>query len=134
MNEAFNFQSNQGGPSPAAPEAVAPSNEFTLTGKTSKPKKGKVKLFFNLPGPGLLSASQKRATARAIVAKGGALVKPISVNAEKAGPVTITITPTRAGRAILGRRGKLKLLVEVTFTPTGGSPSSQIVKVSLRLK
>jgi hypothetical protein len=58
----------------------------------------------------------------------------ITPSAGKAGPVTITIVPTKAGRLILARKGKLKVGVKVTFTPTGGSPNSHVIKVLLRQK
>ena len=126
LNEAFAFQSGGAAPAPGSTTegGGAPSNQFTASGKASNPKKGKVQLFFNLPGPGLLTAGQAGVTqAHAVAAKGGALIKPTSVTAGSAGPVAILIRPAKAGKSILARKGKLRVSVKVTFTPSAARPA-----------
>jgi hypothetical protein len=44
----------------------------------------------------------------------------------------VPLNPTGVGRKALKRKGKLKAQLEVTFTPTGGLPNTQIYKVTLK--
>jgi hypothetical protein len=48
------------------------------------------------------------------------------------GSTELAVFPTKAARAALARRLKLKATLKVTFTPFGGSPSSRIVQVKLK--
>jgi hypothetical protein len=62
------------------------------------------------------------------------LLKPSTVIATQAGPVQITVTLTKTGAAILKKRGKLTIPVTLTFTPTGGTPASQVQSVTFKAK
>jgi hypothetical protein len=44
------------------------------------------------------------------------------------------IKPTAAGKKVLRRKGRLRVKVRLTFTPTGGAPRSQIKSVTLKVK
>ncbi|MEX2108124.1 MAG: hypothetical protein WD827_04465 [Solirubrobacterales bacterium] len=129
-------------PTPPPPPPL-PDNSFKV-GKVKTGKDGSAKLTVTVPGPGVLTAEDattaKKATASASKGKGKgkgkkpALIKPAKVVAKKAGPVTLTIKPSAAGKKALKQKGKLTVKVKVTFTPTGGKPNSQTTKVKLTVK
>jgi glucose/arabinose dehydrogenase len=136
-NEAFAFQSDhgpdQGISNPNVPGGGPPTSSFELMERSYKGRKGRVKLTFDLPGPGVLSVTQAgEVGAQATVGKKRRLVRPASVTADRAGVVAITIIPTRAARAILRQRRKLKLSLRATFGSTDGSSSSQIFRLVLK--
>jgi hypothetical protein len=48
--------------------------------------------------------------------------------------VKVPLKPTGAGRKTLNEKGKLKIKVQLTFTPTGGIASRQAFKGTLKQK
>jgi hypothetical protein len=122
-------------PSPGSPPPP-PSNAFTL-GPSVKFKSGgtKATITVNVPGPGTVTAGSppagavaariSRASASAkphggkVKAKKPLLV-PTSVHAGAAGPVTLTVSLSGAGKALLAKKGKLTVPVSIGFTPDGG--------------
>ena len=120
-------------PAPPQSGGAPPSNVFTAAGKHANKKKGSVQYTFNLPGGGVLSEKQAGSLSAEAVASKGSVIKPASVTAAGAGPVKITIKPNKAGKSKLAQKGKLRVSVKFTFTPTGGSPGSQTLKVLLKL-
>ena len=50
-----------------------------------------------------------------------------------AGTVSLKIKATGAKKRKLKATGRVKVRAEITFTPTGGAPNTQITKVKLRL-
>lgn len=99
--------------------------------------------------PGLLRAiSSARAAGAAAVAgtsqakrrpakgkakrRGKKLLHNAAVRVKRAGVAKVTLRLTPAGRKLLARRGRLKLPVKLTFTPTGGSPTSLSRKVTFK--
>jgi hypothetical protein len=100
-----------------------PSNVITKGKLTLNKKKGTGKLAINVPGPGTLTA----------VSKGKKkTIKSVNLTATAAGALKVPLNPTGAGRKALKNKGKLKAQLEVTFTPTGGLPNTQIYKVTLK--
>jgi hypothetical protein len=130
-----------------------PSNVFVV-GPSVKFKKGgtKVIITVTVPGPGTLGASSppsgaKASTSRvATASKAGkgkgkckgkgckpkALLKPSSVVATAAGPVSITVSLSGAGKAMLAKKGKLTVPVQLTFTPVGGVPAVQTKVITFK--
>ncbi len=105
---------------------VAPSNDFTLGQTTRNKKKGTATLTVNIPNPGELTASGngvKAASGRAVISK--------SVTA---GPAQLTIRAKGKKKATLNETGKVKLKPKITYTPTGGDPSTRSMKLKLKLK
>ena len=51
-----------------------------------------------------------------------------------AGKIRLTISPSTKTMKTLKRRGSVKVKVTITFTPTGGHPSTHTVKLTLKLK
>jgi hypothetical protein len=65
--------------------------------------------------------------------KGKPLVKRLS-KAVKAGANKLKLKLTGAAQTRLREKGKLRIKLNFTFTPTGGTPSSQVRAVTLRLR
>jgi hypothetical protein len=99
---------------------VEPTNTFTLGQATRNKKKGTATLTLQIPNPGEVSISGNGATASA----GSKSVSP--------GAVGLTIRATGKKRKKLNRAGKVKLAPSISYTPTGGSTSTQATKLKLK--
>jgi streptogramin lyase len=104
-----------------------PSNAFTIGAITRNKKKGTATLSANVPNPGELTASGSGVRA----SSAGRAVTSKSVGA---GQAQLLIKATGKEKRKLNETGKVKLNVAVTYTPTGGDPSTQSVKVKLKKK
>jgi hypothetical protein len=92
-----------------------------------------------VPGPGLVGAEQLLAVA-GFPAMGAAfagksrkpklLVQPATATATAAGTVTLSLKVTKTGKKTLKRKHKLTFPLRITYTPTGGTPSSQTTTVT----
>jgi hypothetical protein len=105
-----------------------PSNAFTV-GKL----KGK-KLKLSLSSEGTIEVADAAAkSSSAVAAKAKKTLKPSSA---KGGPgaIAVTLKLTKGAASKLRRAGKLKLRAAITFTPTGGLPSSKTAKLKLKAK
>jgi tripartite motif-containing protein 71 len=111
---------------PTAP-AAAPSNAFTLGPISRNKKKGTATINLTLPNPGELTGSGSGVKA----SSAGRAVTSKSVGA---GQAQLLIKATGKKKRKLNETGKVKLSVVVTYTPTGGDPSTQPVKVKLKKK
>lgn len=139
-------------PTPQTP--TAPPNVFTFSGKPIFGPNSTT-LIIVAPGPGQISVTPAGSASASIAAKAKrkaakgkkrrakgrkkgkrkpALVKRTKVNVKKAGPVRVKVKPTKAGKKVLRRKGKLKAKVDITFTPTGGQPSTVTRKVTIKKK
>jgi hypothetical protein len=99
---------------------VVPTALFPKPKKPKKTKSGVAILVVVAPNPGVLSVSAKRA-----------FIKSVSKTVSAAGNVKLKLRPTKSTRSVLRRFGQANGQINVTFTPTGGSPSSQQLKVRL---
>jgi len=126
------FFSASGGPFMAEPifdfvfaVFVKPTNAFTLGALALNKKKGTATLTVNVPNPGELTGSGNGVNAssagRAVISK--------SVGA---GQAQLLIKAKGKKKKQLNQKGKVKLSVAATYTPTGGDPSTQSVKVKLK--
>ena len=104
-----------------------PDNIVTLGTLTRNKKKGTATLDLTVPNPGELTGSSSGAnvasTSRARISK--------SVGA---GPAQLLIKAKGKKKKRLNRKGKVKLNVAITYTPTGGDPSTQSLTVKLKKK
>jgi hypothetical protein len=109
---------------------VGPPNLFGMSGATTTPT-GALHLSVRVPGPGDVLALAVRLTAGGAGAGGLSSARRLygsaRVVAKRAGPVRITIKPTRATATLLRRTHRLRLKITVTFTPTGGTAHSRDV-------
>ncbi|MDP9294667.1 MAG: choice-of-anchor L domain-containing protein [Actinomycetota bacterium] len=124
------------GPPPPPPP---PSNVFTVGSSITFGANGTATVTVVVPGPGVVTASDgsaSAASARARIAakKKKPLIATTKVIATKAGPVKVNIKPSKAGKKVLRRKGRLRVKVRLTFTPTNGAPRSQVKSVTLKLK
>jgi hypothetical protein len=103
-----------------------PSNAFTLAGLTRNKKKGTASLKVNVPNPGELIGSGNGAK---VAAAGARISKAVT-----AGTAQLLIKAEGKKKRKLNETGKVKLNVAVTYTPSGGDPSTQSVKVKLKKK
>jgi hypothetical protein len=99
---------------------LVPDNGFTLGGITRDRRQGTATVTATTSNPGAVTVSgkglKKHAT-RVVVA---------------AGPVTFGIATTGKTKRRLQRKGRVIVPVTVTFFPSGGDPSSQVIQLKLR--
>jgi hypothetical protein len=102
-----------------------PTNGFSFGELKRNKKKGTATLNLTLPNPGELTASgdgvRAASAGRAVISK--------SVTA---GPAQLLIKAKGKKKKTLNETGKVKLNVVVTYTPTGGDPSTQSTRVKLK--
>jgi hypothetical protein len=86
-------------------------------------------------GPGTVTARHAPATTARVsaAAKHKTLVKRTRETATKAGPVRLTLKPTKAGNELLRLKKKLSARMRFTFTPSGGTAKSTFKKVKIKL-
>lgn len=98
---------------------------------------GTATLRVRVSGPGLLRARGASASAnKARTTKAGKLrkpIEPVTVPVAVAKTVTIHVRPTSSARAVLSRKHKLRVMVSVTYMPTGGPSEAASLPVVLRL-
>ena len=101
---------------------ISPANTFSVDAITRNKKKGTAALTVNVPNPGDLSAS-----GNGVMAAGAVSSKAIGP-----GESQLVIKAKGKKRRQLNEKGKVKLNVAVTYTPTSGDPRTQSVKVKLK--
>lgn len=115
-----------------------PDNNFQIGAAVSK-KNGFAELTVTVPGAGTVQA-QDAATGLSRLAgtakkkgkqKGRGLIKPVTVQAAAAGPVTLILKPTSTARKKLAKKGRVSVDVRVTFMPRGFTSKSAVVPVTL---
>jgi hypothetical protein len=103
---------------------VSPTNAFSIVGTQRNKKKGTATLTVNVPNPGELTGSGKG------VKVAGAAVIGKTVTAP--GNVKLTIKAKGKKKQKLNETGKAKVNPKITYTPTGGDPSTQSRKLKLK--
>ncbi len=116
---------NAGG---APPAPAPPSNKFSLLKRAISAKNGGATISVKVPGPGSL---EMIGTAKA--GKKKVKVGRTVLNANRAGTFKLALNPSGAAKAQLRQHGTLKVSLELTFTPTGGEPSTSSSTVTLKL-
>jgi hypothetical protein len=102
---------------------ITPTSNFTL-GKTKRnKKKGTATITVIVPNPGELTASGK-----GVKASGAAEIS----KTVGAGGAKLVIRAKGKKKAKLNETGKVKVKPTITYTPTGGDPSTQSIKVKLK--
>lgn len=76
------------------------------------------------------SSAKPKAKGRAVPKR--KLVNAARVSVREAGTVKIGLRLTRWGRKRLAKRGRLRLPITLTYTPSGGSPTSKSRKVTFK--
>jgi hypothetical protein len=96
-----------------------PDNAFRIASTQRNKKRGTATITVELPNPGDLTATGIGARASKVVA---------------AGTAQIIVNATGKKKRKLQKRGKVKLPVSLTYTPTGGNASSQQLPLVLKKK
>jgi hypothetical protein len=103
---------------------VVPTNSFTLGAVTRNKKKGTATLTATVPNSGELTGSGKGVK----VASAARISKTVSAP----GAVKLTIKAKGKKKKKLNETGKVKVNPTITYTPTGGDPRAQSIKVKLK--
>ena len=108
----------------------APVNTFVFAPGKAKAG-GAAEVPVEVPGPGRIELSQI-----ALVGP-GKKTKPqqgtvVSAVAPSCGPTRVKLRLGGAAAAVLRRKGRVKLKVSATFTPTGGSSNTEVKTIALR--
>jgi hypothetical protein len=114
---------------------IEPTSAFSIS-QVKSGKGGKVSVTATYPNPGTLLGGDARDKSLA-AASGG---KKNQLYLKSAGTALavpgqtaiLEFKPTKRARTLLHERRKLKAKVKVVFTPTGGTSSSQTLKVKLK--
>lgn len=103
-----------------------PDSTFSLDGIARNKQKGTATLTVNVPNPGELTGSGKD------VKVAGAAVITQTVTAP--GEVKLTIRAKGKKKRKLSKTGMVTVKPRITYTPTGGDPSTQSRKLRLKKK
>ena len=99
--------------------AVGGPVDFSLGKLKKNKKKGTATLTADVPAPGALTVAQTKK------------LKGTEVRAEAAGEVQLPIKPRGKAKKKLAEKGRARVKAEVTYTPDGGEPESQIATLKL---
>ena len=102
---------------------LQPTNTFTLGKVKRNEKKGTATLTAKVPNPGLLTGSGNGVKVASVARPSRTVSAP--------GNVKLKIRAKGQKKRQLDQTGKVKLGVNVTYTPTGGDPSTESKKVKL---
>jgi hypothetical protein len=103
---------------PTASPPAAACSAFTVGALSRNKKKGKATLTLTVPGSGQLAATGKG-------------LKTASASPTASGDVTLNLKASGKAKRKLARSGKAKVKITLSWTPTGGSASTQGDKVKL---
>lgn len=107
-------------PTPPAPAPLAkPSNEIKLGKLKLNRRKGTATLVVTVPGPGTLKA------------KAGKRIRAKAPRPKRAGRVKVTLRAKGKGVKALGRSGRLKGTLRLTYRPSGGDARTVTRKLTL---
>jgi hypothetical protein len=124
--EQGDFGSDDPGERLNVSSVLAPTNSFTLGKVERNQKKGTATITLEVPNPGslvLAGNGVKRASAsRAVVA----------MTVATPGDVQLKIRAKGKNKRKLNETGKVRVKPTITFTPTGGDPNTQSLKLKLK--
>jgi ABC-type phosphate transport system substrate-binding protein len=116
-----------GGNTPTPPPAK-PSNTFSVPKTAISSKTGSATVSVKLPGAGKLVLLGNAKSGKKTIKVGG-----VVLTASKAGTFKLTLKPGKAAKALLKKKGSLKVSLKLTFTPNGGTAKSSTRSVTLKL-
>ena len=123
-------------PAPGPPPPPPPPNDISVPGGSVTFNNGTFTVPVTVPGPGTLTAGQAPAatTSRAIAAATKKLVKRVTKTVTQAGVVKLKMKLTKKGKKVLRKKGKVKVRLAITFTPTGGTPNTEVARITIKKK
>jgi len=126
--------SSTGGGSTVQP--LTPSNLFSLPKKAISSKTGQATVTVKIPGPGkveLIGTANVPGAKASRTHMKKILVGKVTLTAGKAGTYNLTLKPSGAAKKRLRKKGKLRVNLQVTFTPTGGTANTTKSVLTLKL-
>jgi virginiamycin B lyase len=96
-----------------------PANSFVLARPKLNKRNGTATLIATVPGPGALLLT-------------GNGIKKLTKPASHPGPVQLTLAPQPKTSRRLGRTGRAKVTIRITYTPSGGDPNTKAKTLTLR--
>jgi hypothetical protein len=105
-----------------------PSNAFSLGTPRRNRKRGTATELATVPNPGTLVVSGKG------IKQASSRQARTAVSVSQPGTIEVPIRATGKKKQQLNSTGKVKLSPTITYTPTGGSPRSQMLKLKLKKK
>jgi hypothetical protein len=108
---------------PAGPGSKQAIARFRILGKPLARADGSLVLRILAPSAGRLTVSGIGRPAA---------IRPGRAAASKPGPLTVRVRPSSAGRALLRKKGRLKVKAALVFTPVAGRPQRSTRVLSLR--
>jgi len=116
------------GTDPPVQVPTPPSNAFSVTKKSISSKDGKATISVKLPGPGKVVLVGKAKNGKKNIQVG-----KVTLNAANSGTFKLTLKPSAAAKQVLKQKGSLKVTLQITFTPTGGTAKASNSAVTLKL-
>jgi hypothetical protein len=104
---------------------VKPPNAFTVGRAALNRRRGTATLTVNIPFAGELTASGKGV-------RSASAARAVTSKSVPAGAAQLLIRAVGKKKRKLNETGKVKLNVAVTYTPTGGDPATQSLKLRLK--
>jgi len=101
---------------------LVPDNAFTIAPITRDRKRGTASMTVTTSNPGVVAVGGK------------GMKKRPSKSLAVAGTVTFGVAAVGNARHRLGRKGRTVLPIHITFSPTGGDPTTQSINVKLKMK
>jgi ABC-type phosphate transport system substrate-binding protein len=117
-----------GGGDTTPPPAKQPSNRFSVPKTAISSKTGRATVSVKLPGKGRLVLLGNAKSGKKTIKVGR-----VVLTANRAGTFKLTLKPGKAAKALLERKGRLKVTLKLTYTPTGGTAKSSTKTVTLKL-
>ncbi len=115
-------------PPPPPPPPAPPAAKFAITGILASSRTGTARVTLRLPRRGNISITARSTGVRVVVARA-------SARNRAAGTVRLTLRTTATGRRLLRSRGRLRMTLTATFTPSsGGAKSTSKRTATLRLR
>jgi DNA-binding beta-propeller fold protein YncE len=116
--EAISRFDVEGQPAVTPPPGNPPSNAFDIAKLKKNKHKGTAKVTVTVPGPGELQLSGKN-------------LKTTAATAPAAGNQKLGVKTKGRLKKKLRNRGKLKITLDITFTPTGGDANTESFGIKL---
>ena len=118
--DGFGDETQDACPSQATTQAAC-DNTFTFGKRKTDRKKGTATVEVALPGPGALALSGMNVASQSLVV-------------DAVGNATLAVKPKGKSKRKLAKKGKLKIQVQIAYTPVGGEQGTQTTSVNLKKK
>jgi len=112
--------------------ALQPTGTVTFVGDGNVSKAPPVRVSSRKTVRGARATLKVRVPGKGRIGISGRHVRSVHRSVSKSGAVTLRLSLTRAGRAALRRSHRLRVKLEVTFSPSGGGRSKASLRITFR--